>query len=403
MGAIANLGTRSVAVAPGAQASADIRVRNNGTVVDQFTLEVLGDASAWSTADPPVVSLFPGAEQSIRVTFRPPRSSDVPAGPMAFGIRVLSQEDPAGSVVEEGALEIGAFSDTSAELAPRTSRGRTGATHDLAVDNRGNVPLNATITGIDPDRTLGFDIKPPSIVADPGIAAFAKVGVKPRQRFWRGQPKTRSFQLQLDSPGQPPVLVGGSMLQESILPSWFLKALLLLLAALVALVLIWFLFLRPVIVSTAQEGTDQALVQAGIQPPVDNGQGQNGNGGQPTPTPPPGQTNPPPAPTPTPGAASTQTPRDGRLVANSGSVTPMDGRTLNITDLVFSNPDGSTGALRLQRAGQDLMVLRLENFRDLDFHFVTPIVVGDGQKLSLVCEGPCENAGLYYSGYERSP
>ncbi len=403
MGAIANLGTRSVAVAPGAQASADIRVRNNGTVVDQFTLEVLGDASAWSTAEPPVVSLFPGAEQSIRITFRPPRTSDVPAGTMAFGIRVLSQEDPAGSVVEEGALEIGAFSDTSAELAPRTSRGRTGATHDLAVDNRGNVPLNATITGIDPDRTLGFDIKPPSIVADPGIAAFAKVGVKPRQRFWRGQPKTRSFQLQLDSPGQPPVLVGGSMLQESILPSWFLKALLLLLVALVALILIWVQFVRPVIVSTAQERTDQALVKAGIPLPVDNGQGQNGNGGQPTPTPPPGQTNPPPAPTPTPGAATTQTPRDGRLVANSGSVTPADGRTLNITDLVFSNPDGSTGALRLQRAGQDLMVLRLENFRDLDFHFVTPIVVGDGQKLSLVCEGPCENAGLYYSGYERSP
>ena len=139
MGAIANLASRSVVVAPGAQANTEIRVRNNGTVVDQFTIAVLGDATAWSAAEPPVVSLFPGAEQVVRVTFRPPRSPDVPAGPMAFGVRVLSQEDPAGSVVEEGVLQIGAFSDTSAELAPqdipRTDRARpttwpstTGAT-----------------------------------------------------------------------------------------------------------------------------------------------------------------------------------------------------------------------------------------------------------------------------------
>ena len=80
------------------------------------------------------------------------------------------------------------------------------------------------------------------------------------------------------------MLVSGSMLQESLLPSWFLKALLLLLAALVALVLIWFLFLRPVIQSTAQERTDAALQQAGITPPSNPGS-QPGGGGQPTPTP----------------------------------------------------------------------------------------------------------------------
>jgi hypothetical protein len=391
-----------VTVVPGAQATAEIRVRNTGTVVDQFTVQVLGDAGAWSVAEPPVVSLFPGAEQTVRITFRPPRSSDVPAGPMAFGVRVASQEDPGGSVVEEGALQIGAFADTSAELAPRTSRGRTSATHDLAVDNRGNIPLNATITGLDPDRSVAFDIKPPSVVADPGTATFAKVGVKPRKRFWRGQPKTRSFQLQLDSPGQPPVLVSGSMLQESILPSWFLKALLLLLAALIALVLIWFLFLRPVIQSTAQERTDAALVQAGIQPPTSTGGGQPAGGGQPTPTPAPGQTSAPPVSTPTPGPAGVETPRDGRMPVNSDAVSPTAGRTLYVTDLVFSNPNASTGALRLRRSGQDLMVLRLENFRDLDFHFVSPIVVGPGQQLRLVCEGPCDAAaGLYFSGYER--
>jgi hypothetical protein len=401
MGAIAVLGTRSIAVAPGAQASAEIRVRNNGTVVDQFTLQVLGDAAAWSTAEPPVVSLFPGAEQTARITFKPPRSPDVPAGPLAFGVRVASQEDPAGSVVEEGQLQVGAFSETSAELAPRTSRGRTSATHDLAVDNRGNTVLNASVTGLDPDRTLAYDIKPPAMVIDPGAAAFTKVAVKPRKRFWRGQPRTHAFQLQLDG-GQAPVLVGGSMLQEPILPSWFLKALALLLAALVALALIWLLFLRPAIQSAAEERAEEVLAAVGITPAPNPDPNGNGNGGQPTPTPGAGETTSPTTPTPTPGPAGVQTPRDGRLEAGGANVEPSEDRTLFLTDLVFSNPDGTSGTLRLRRSGQDLFVLNLDNFRDLDFHFVTPIAVGPDQNLRLQCSGACEGPpAVYFSGFER--
>jgi hypothetical protein len=51
-----------------------------------------------------------------------------------------------------------------------------------------------------------------------------------------------------------------------------------------------------------------------------------------------------------------------------------------------------------------LLRLRLENFRDIDFHFVTPIVVAAGQSLdlSLACtgSGTCDPA-VYYSGYLR--
>ncbi len=401
MGAIAVLGTRSLAVAPGAQASVEIRVRNNGTVVDQFALQVLGDAATWTTADPPVISLFPGAEQTARITFKPPRSPDVPAGPMAFGVRVASQEDPAGSVVEEGQLQVGAFSETSAELAPRTSRGRTGATHDLAIDNRGNTVLNASVTGLDPDRTIGYDINPPAMVIDPGAAAFTKVGVKPRKRFWRGQPRTHAFQLQLDG-GQAPVLVGGSMLQEPILPSWFLKALVALLALLVALALIWLLFLQPAIRSAAEERAEEVLAAVGITPnpnPAPNG---NGNGGQPTPTPGADETTTPTTPTPTPGPAGVPTPRDGRLQAGGDALEPTEARTLFVTDLVFSNPDGTSGTIRLRRSGQDLFVLNLDNFRDLDFHFVTPIAVGPDQSLRLQCSGTCDGPpAVYFSGFER--
>jgi hypothetical protein len=199
MGAIASLGSQLVAVVPGAEARVEIKVRNNGSVVDQLDLSVLGDAASWSRVEPASLSLFPGAEGTATVVFAPPRSPGVPSGQLPFGLRVASQEDPAGSVVEEGRLDVAAFSAVSAELQPLTSRGSRGARHDLAVDNRGNVALNATLSGVDDSEELGFDFKPPSLVVDPGKASFARMDVRPRRRFWRGQPRTRSFAVQVET------------------------------------------------------------------------------------------------------------------------------------------------------------------------------------------------------------
>ncbi len=128
MGALAVLEPRLLPVEPGGQVSAQLRVRNTGSVVDQFTFQVLGDALDWTTVTPPTLSLFPGAEETATHQLAPPRSPQVPAGQIPFGIRVISKEDPQGSVVEEGALDIAPFSDIFAELVPRTSRGRSGAT-----------------------------------------------------------------------------------------------------------------------------------------------------------------------------------------------------------------------------------------------------------------------------------
>jgi len=90
------------------------------------------------------------------------------------------------------------------------------------------------------------------------------------------------------------------------------------------------------------------------------------------------------------------------MLAGAPAVKPTAGMTLYLTDLVFSNPNDSlTGEIRLERSGTPLIVLRLEYFRDLDLHFVTPIVVGPTQEIALVCPTGCANAALFYSGFER--
>ena len=301
MGALVTLSEKTLEVLPGAVATCTVTVKNTGTVVDQFTIDILGDPAAWTAAEPGTLSLFPGAEGTTTVFFRPPRAAETPTGELPFGVRARSQEDPAGSAVEEGVLVVGAYQDTFAELVPRTSRGSRGATHELAVDNRGNSRLNADVTAGDQDQLLRFDVEPPGLVVEPGTAGFAKVRVKPRSRFWRGQPKTRAFKVAVQGEGGPPILLDGSLLQEALLPRWLIPALLGLLAALILLAVLWLTVLQPAIKSAATA----ALEDAGITPiPTQGGGGGGGGASQApvaTPTPTAG-------PTPAPGETATPIP-----------------------------------------------------------------------------------------------
>lgn len=394
-----------MAVDPGGEVVVALTVRNSGSVVDQFAVEVLGDAGPWATADPPTLSLFPGAQETTRITFRPPRLPSTPAGSVRFGAMVRSREDPDGSTVEEGTLEVGGFLAPSAELAPRTSHGSRTGRHDVALDNRGNLPLQAALEGLDPDRRIRFEFDPPALAVEPGGVGFARLLVKPARAFWRGPAVTRPFQVAIrpDAPGSVPLVVDGSYLQESILPPWFLRALIALAALLIGAVLLWVLVLQPQIQSTAAE----TLRDFGFTPkPGSPADGGGGGGGGETPSPAPSDSL---NVTPPPGGGQTQV--DGRLDTTANAVSPNAG-TLYVTDLVFSNPTGASGDLTLERRTSSgtapLLVLRLENFRDLDLHFVTPITVRTGETLALVanCTPPttpttpaaCTPA-VFYSGY----
>ena len=413
MGVLVRLAADQIDVVPGATATLEVAVRNTGTVVDQVTIDILGDAAAWAVADPPTLSLFPATDGAAVIRFSPPRTASTAAGPVPFGIRATSHEDPAGSAVEEGTVTVGAFTDTFAELLPRTSRGRSSATHELAVDNRGNERLNASLEPSDPDQLLAFDIRPPGLVVEPGTSQFAKVRVSPRQRFWRGAPKTRPFKVSVTGPDAAPITLDGTMLQEAVLPRWLIPALLALLALLLLAVILWLTLLQPSIKSAAT----QALADAGFTPIP-----SLGAGGGPSPAPSAGGASPSPsggAPSPSsavitpapsasagpgPGLNLGGTPVDGRLSAdgsNPSGVSPSK-TTLYLTDLVFANPNGRAGTLQLLRGSLVLMNLRLENFRDLDFHFVTPIVVKSGEKLTLTASctssGTCDPS-VYYSGF----
>jgi hypothetical protein len=407
MAATATLASKAVSVTPGGEASCEVRVRNSGTVVDQFTLEVLGDASAWAIVEPAVVPLFPGAEAVARIKFKPPKSSTVQARAIPFAVRVRSREDSRASLVEEGVVEVGAFNDTFAELIPRTAKGSSRARAQLALDNRGNVRINARLTAADPDRKLNFVITPPALTAEPGTASFASIRLSPRQRFLTGPPKLNPYKVHVHQDGLPTITVDGTMQQEALIPKWFVPALIGLAALLIILAILWFTLLKPAINSAATAAV--APQASAAQSAAARASTAASNATQKAPTGGGGVT----GANPVGGDAWS-----ARLAINpsskplESSITVPQGGGLAVTDLVFENPNGNSGTVYLVRresgkADQILMTIRLENFRDLDFHFVTPVVFKENQTMTFSCSpdpstSKCD-AAVYYSGYFKNP
>jgi hypothetical protein len=406
MGAGATLLERSVAVEPGGEATVRVRVHNTGQVVDQFALQVLGAAAEWATIEPPALSLFPGTDEVATVRFRPPRSSAVPAGAVPFGVRVVSHVDPAGAAVEEGTLTVGAFHQLAAELNPRNSRGSRSAVHELAIDNHGNAMVEVAVQGADPDAALGFSLRPTSQAISPGRAGFVRVRVTARRTFLSGQPQSHPFQLQVLPLGQPPVPVDGAMLQGPLVSRTVRNAAGLAALALVAGMLLWFLALKPGIESTARQAVAAPLAQqsaAIAQLQKGAGSGAGGGGTSPAPAVSPAATT---GGSSGSGGGAAGTPFARRLDQSGGGKNQYKvpaGTTLSLTDVVFQNPGADHGTVSLQRDGVTLLVENLDNFRDLDYHFVTPLTATANQTIQMTvqCPSGCPSVGITVNGSER--
>jgi hypothetical protein len=418
MSASATIPATPLVAQPGGEVSVFVQVRNTGEIVDQYTFEVLGDAAKWAELEPGELSLFPDAEGEIKLTFRPPREAETAAGPIPFGLKVVSKENPEDSTVEEGVLEVGLFLDSGAELLPRTSRGRLAGKHELAFDNRGNSRVSASLSATDPDNKLRFRFAPPAIVSEPGTATFAKVAVRPKRKFFWGRPRTLPFKVFIEPEGEAPIVVDGTMFQEQLFP----KLMGFLLVGLAGLALLWHFFLQPQIQNTAkdaaasqnkatakkvaknaaviaavkkdssskaaQQSADQAAAaQKAAEAAAKNAQkktaaaillAQQKAAKQ--------------AKAAALAAAAQGNPGDIRLAADCGTTcapafTVAKNTSLSITDIVLQNPAGDSGTLTILRDKAPLLVQQLDNFRDLDFHFITPIIFTAGQKLviSTVC------------------
>jgi hypothetical protein len=421
MGATTSMASRQLSVTPGESIEANVLVRNNGTLVDQFSLDIVGDAREWAEVVPRVMNLMPGQDGQATVTFSPPRDSSVLAGATPFGVRVLSREEPGGSSVEEGVVEVAPFTDLQVELAPKSSRCRSKAVHEVVVDNSGNYPVGVDVVTIDPEEQLKLTLNHSSLLVQPGTSAFLKLRAKPYDRFLRGAERRHPFQVTAMSGDLPPTTVNGTVIQQQLMPKWLLPAAVALVALAGVLAVLWFTMVKPTVQTAAREEARKEVQQvqgemmdaakeagekaAEAEKSADAAEGKaaeaakaaaeggGGAGGRGATTSPEGVN------------ISSGSTVDFRITTEVGAdpdpeafeqfevpegVIPAK-KTLVVTDIIMQNPRGDAGTLRILRGEDVLLEAGLANFRDLDYHFLEPWTFAPDTPLTI--EVSCQTPG----------
>ncbi len=405
---------------PGGTASTSLTVRNDSDIVEAYRLEVVGDCAAWATVEPERVSLYPGTSETVTIRLAPPRSPQVRAGDVPLAVRVLPTEHPEAVRVPETTVHVEEFRELRAESAPKRRRGWLRGRYRLAVRNEGNCPVQLGFTPAQPGEELKFAFAPATQKLEPGEAAEVGLRVRTGKPVWFGTPVTWPFTVDVaeieaeardagagagggreegaERPASERVRVplDAEFVQIPIFPRWLLAVL----AALLALLLAWFLLVRPAVRSTAKEAAE--AVQKKPAPSADlNGQTPvTGDGKQPAGG---GKGTQPGA-----GGAGTGTGtgtgaggggggtggggqqssatidlQTGAGQSKTGTYTVPAGKAFGITDIVVANFQGDEGVVTIDFGDRKITTIALETFRNQDYHWVTPISITESQTVTV--------------------
>jgi hypothetical protein len=207
-------------VEPGGQVVFTLDVRNVSEVVDELTIEVLGDAAAWAEVQPQSLRLMPDTSGVATIRIRPPRGPQVRSGWVNFGVGIRSKEFPDASVVERGAIDVASFVELAVDLSPRVARGQRAAAFAVRARNDGNLPIRLALSADDPEQALDFEFTPSPLQVEPGAAKVSSLKARARQTFWVGTSRSRSFQVTVAPNDQPVRTLDGTFIQRGIIPLW---------------------------------------------------------------------------------------------------------------------------------------------------------------------------------------
>jgi Collagen triple helix repeat (20 copies) len=259
----------SVTVDPGGQASVRLTVYNPSSIVENFRLEVLGNACSWATLSPDEVNLFPDSTAEVTLTFHPSDDAPPEAGAVPFAVKATPQHEPFNCETEEGTVIVAALPRIAVpELVPVNSRGRRRGRHELLIRNTGNLAIPVLVSGADPDGFLNFAMRRSQFVLGYKEARLLRLRAQAPRYMVTGSNRQHRFALTVSADGTPDVKIPASFTQRPLLS----RRLLTVLAALAGLALLGYFLFRPVLKATAQEGntpTTSRSPQGGIPRPAD--------------------------------------------------------------------------------------------------------------------------------------
>ena len=202
---IVRLETAQLSVEPGGQGRTLVTVRNLGTIVEGFRLEVLGEGvSEWAEVTPAEVQVLPRAGGHRGGGLLAAGRKHHRSGTFPFAVRAESVVDADTSSVAEGDLDIGRVFGLQSKITPVTSSGRWRGKHSLEITNWGNAPVRLNLAATDPDGRLAFLIGPETLDLPLGVTGHAQLRVRTLKPFLRGAQVRLPFQV-LAQPDPAPV------------------------------------------------------------------------------------------------------------------------------------------------------------------------------------------------------
>jgi hypothetical protein len=217
VGLTVRLEDHDLLVEPGGSVASQVTVRNVGGVVDSYAVQVLGDAAPWTTIEPPSINLVPEAEGTVQVTFSPPRRPDVAAGLRPFRLVASSSEDRRASAFADGTVNVGPYRDVATELSPQVVEGRHG-TFEVALVNRGNVPVDVSVAATDAQQALALRVSQPTVSVPPGGGARVAVQARPRNGSLSGPPRHYPLRIETRTGPDNPTAHDARLVYKPLLP-----------------------------------------------------------------------------------------------------------------------------------------------------------------------------------------
>jgi hypothetical protein len=221
------------------------------------------------------------------------------------------------------------------------------------------------------------------------------------KRIWFGKPVTLPFTVLATPKGtdaEHPQEMPGELVQLPILPRWLLA----LLAALIALLIAWFALVGPAVRSSATQAAQtaanqvvnsrvpQAAATSAHQAAGGGAAAGGGGGGGGSPAGTGGGQQ----------SSATIQVQTGGGTRKVGTYTVPAGKMFQITDIVLANFQGDQGLLTISFGNRVITTIALETFRNQDYHWVTPIGVPAGGKVSA--DVTCSVPGTPASGQQAA-
>lgn len=366
MPAVGRLSLSEVVVSPGDDEVVGLTVRNVGSQPASFSIVTSGFVQGWTIIDPPVLTLPPGGEEQATVSLRPPRRWSVPAGASPLTIRIVSHDVPDEVAIVEGTVTVLAFDDRRLSLAQTVQRAKRRAEFDLVLENLGNARASCRVSLTDAAARLEATFSPPSIGVDPGESSVTRMELGSRRRRWRSGPRALPFEVSATQEGHTIVAASGTLLQTPMIDGRSFGRAFVALALAGALAAAWFGVLRPEIDDAAQRAaaelaasTTTVATSPTSEPPSFSASAEG---------------------TPFDTRLAVEAPLGGQSVT---SYTVPEGRRLEVTDVLWQNPNGDSGRLELLRNSSSLYRIALENLTDYANALVTPYAFGAGERVNV--------------------